>query len=328
MAVRMLQAPALPGEDTVPEVELVDARWRTELVLRVRGVDLDQQLRVVRATFTGLVEDVERAASRFRTDSGLAAANAAPGRWVPASPLLLALVRVGVAAAEASDGLVSPCLGACVDAAGYRAWSAAEVPLPVVLPSPGSPTCLPDAWQRIEMAPGRLRVPAGTALDLGATAKAWLADELAERLADRTGLDVVANMGGDLRAIGALAPWVVGADHAVPGPQPVPLEVHDAGLATSGQGHRRWTTPTGPAHHLIDPRTGTSAVTRWWAVSVLAASATAANTAATGGMLLDGAAPAWLQARGLDAALSAWLGAGPVTRQVVGRWPAGDGRVT
>jgi thiamine biosynthesis lipoprotein len=331
MAVHVLDADALPdlepvpALETVPEVELVDRRWRTELVLRVRGVDLHQRLQAVQATFSELVEAVERAASRFRPDSDLAAANAAPGSWVPVSPLLEGLVRVALAAAEATDGLVNPCLGACVDAAGYRTWAAAEVPPALVDTGRAAGACLPDAWQRVELARGRLRVPEGTELDLGATAKAWLADELAERVAGGTGLDVVANMGGDLRAIGASAAWVVGADHAVPGPQPPPMEVHDAGLATSGQGHRRWMTARGPAHHLVDPRTGRSAVTRWWAVSVLAASATSANTAATAGMLLDGAAPRWLQERGLDAALSAWLGAGPVTRSMVGRWPAVEG---
>jgi thiamine biosynthesis lipoprotein len=325
MAALVLES-ACAAADQEPAVELVDARWRTELVVRVRGADVTAHLPVVRDAFAGLVEEVERAASRFRPDAELAAANATPGRWVPASPLLVTLVRVAVAAAEATDGLVDPCLGACVDAAGYRTWAAGEIPGSVVPADPATASCRPDAWQHLEVAANAVRLPAGTQLDLGATAKAWLADELAERIADLTGLDVVANMGGDLRAIGARSAWVVGADHGVPGPQPAPLEVHDAGLATSGQGHRRWMTPTGPAHHLVDPRTGTSAVTRWRAVSVLAASATAANTAATAGMLLDGGAPAWLAARGLDAALSAWLGAGPVTRRTVGRWPAGNGR--
>lgn len=303
-------------------LELVIHRWRTDLVVSVRGEDVRRHEAAVREVFTTEVERLERVASRFRPDSELSVANDWAGRWVPASPLLVELVQVAIAAARATGGLVNPCLGRHVDAAGYRTWSATEVMVGAVAPE-GPVEVDPDAWQRLEVGPDRVRVPGGTHLDLGATAKAWLADEIAQRLAAQTGLDVVANMGGDLRAIG-VEPWVVGADHAAPGVLPAPLEVHDAGLATSGVGHRRWLTPAGPAHHLIDPRTGTSAVSRWWAVSVLAATATAANTAATAALLLDGDGPAWLATRGLAGALTAWSGAGPARSERIGAWPEGE----
>jgi thiamine biosynthesis lipoprotein len=303
-------------------LELVDRRWRTDLVLSLRGHGVRRHEATVREVFACEVERLERAASRFRPDSELSAANDWAGRWVPASPLLVELVEVAIAAAHASGGLVNPCLGRHVDAAGYRTWSASEVMVGAVLPD-RSVEVDPHAWQRLEVGPDCVRVPAGAQLDLGATAKAWLADELAERLAEQTGLDVVANMGGDLRAIGT-RPWVVGVEHAAPGAPPAALEVLDAGLATSGIGHRRWLTTDGPAHHLIDPRTGASAVTRWWAASVLAATATAANTAATAAVLLDARGPQWLERRGLSAVLTAWSGAGPASRVEIGAWPAED----
>ena len=55
----------------------------------------------------------------------------------------------------------------------------------------------------------RMRIPHGVAMDLGATAKAWLADEVAERISDELGMDVVATMGGDLRVIARAPGWVV-----------------------------------------------------------------------------------------------------------------------
>jgi thiamine biosynthesis lipoprotein len=303
-------------------LELVDRRWRTELVLSVRGEGAMRHEPTVREVFVAEVERLERTASRFRPDSELSVANDWAGRWVPASPLLVELVEGAIAAAHASGGLVNPCLGRHVDAAGYRSWAAGDVLVGIVVPD-RSVEVDPDAWQRLEVGPDRVRVPAGTQLDLGATAKAWLADELAERLAEQTGLDVVANMGGDLRAIG-VRPWVVGVEHSAPGAPPAALAVLDAGLATSGVGHRRWITPDGPVHHLIDPRTGASAVTRWWAASVLAATATAANTAATAALLLDGDGPQWLARRGLSAVLTAWSGTGLARRVEVGAWPAED----
>jgi FAD:protein FMN transferase len=225
---------------------------------------------------------------------------------------------VALAAAEATGGLVDPCLGRQVDAAGYRSWAADDVAvLDRVLTVPARA----GSWRDVEVAAGRVRIPTGLALDLGATAKAWLADEVAERIADELGVDVIANMGGDLRVIADSPGWVVSADHEVPGVPERAIGITEGGLATSGQGRRRWLTTAGPAHHLIDPRTGRSADTGWWAVSALAASATAANVAATAGMLLDGAAPDWFAERGLHGLFTRWAGSGPATARTVGQWP-------
>jgi len=302
-------------------VEIVEERWRTTLGVTVRGVDGQEPDRreVIRARriLRAEVDQLEIVASRFRPDSQLSEVNRGAGHWVPVGSELVELVEVALAAAEATDGLVDPCLGHQVDAAGYRSWEAAAVG---VLPTYAA-TAHPGAWREVSVAPCRVRIPSGVALDLGATAKAWLADEVAERIAEETGLDVVANMGGDLRAISHADSWVLTADHEVPGMSVRQVEVTDAGLATSGQGRRRWLTSLGPAHHIIDPRTGRSARTSWWAVSALAASATSANVAATAGMLLDDRGPAWFAAHGLDGVFTAWSGAGAADAQHVGRWP-------
>jgi thiamine biosynthesis lipoprotein len=303
-------------------VELVDRRWRTTLSVTVRGDRAASLAPEAERVFRTEVERLELAASRFRPDSELSRANAAAGAWVPVSRLLEELVEVAVSAAATTDGLVTPCLGHQVDSAGYRSWAAGEVP---ALRMSAPVSCDPEAWQHVEIAGGRLRTPADIQLDLGATAKAWLADEIAERVAAETGLDVVANMGGDLRAIGSQEAWILDVDHETPGATPHPIEVTEAGLATSGQGGRRWRTADGEAHHLIDPRTGRSATTRWWAASILATTATAANTAATAAMLLDGSAPRWLTERGLDAVLTAWDGSSqPEAVTLLGRWPHGQ----
>lgn len=299
-------------------VEFVDRRWRTDLVLTIRGDHARMAESAVRATFLGQVERLEAAASRFRADSEISRVNESRGTWVGVSGLFVELLQAALCAADETAGLVDPCLGRHVDAAGYRSWDAGAVSVPAV-PDLVPPD--PGGWQAIDIRGSRVRIPAGVHLDLGATAKAWLADELAERIAADTGLDVVANMGGDLRAISHGPPWVVGIDHAISSGPGGAVEVTDAGLATSGQGGRRWRTTSGWAHHIIDPRTGRSAASRWWAVSVLAATTTGANAASTAALVLDAAAPEWLSHRGLDAVLTQWLGAGPVIQHLVGRWP-------
>lgn len=304
--------------DAPSAVEIVDRRWRTELVITIRGEAAAAAEPEVRTTFLGQVERLEVVASRFRADSEITRVNRSAGTWTEVSGLFVELLETALCAADETGGLVDPCLGRHVDAAGYRSWEAGAVSVPVM---PELVAATPDAWQAIDIRGSRVRIPDGVHLDLGATAKAWLADELAERIVEGTGLDVVANMGGDLRAISQGTPWVVGMDHALPGVSGMSIEVTDAGLATSGQGGRRWRTASGWAHHIIDPRTGRSAASRWWAVSVLAASATGANAASTAALVLDGAAPEWLADRGLDGVLTEWLGSGPATQHLVGRWP-------
>ena len=59
-------------------------------------------------------------------------------------------------------------------------------------------------WRRVRLDPDRpeVRVPAGVALDLGATAKALAADRAAAAIQAATGCGVLVNLGGDLRVAG------------------------------------------------------------------------------------------------------------------------------
>jgi thiamine biosynthesis lipoprotein len=77
------------------------------------------------------------------------------------------------------------------------------------------------------------------------------------------------------------------------------LALRDAGVATSGSTYRRWTRGGVPMHHLLDPRTGAPAKTRWSEVTVVAETCVAADVAAKAAFLLDGDGPDWLAARRL-----------------------------
>src|SRR5262249_49765866 len=134
-------------------------------------------------------------------------------------------------------------------------------------------------WQevRLNRKLALLGVPEGTALDLGATAKAWTADRAANVLSTRYGCAVLVEIGGDLRAAGEPAtPWVITlAERA--GDTGVLVTLAHGGLTTSTRTTRRWQTPTGYAHHVIDPRTGLPADGRYRTASVWAPSAVRAN---------------------------------------------------
>lgn len=265
--------------------------WRTELYLDVRA-DVDPVL--LTALLRQQVGMLDAAASRFREDSQVTRLHRRAGQWTEVSPLLQRLLRVAVQVAEQTDGLVHPGLGAVVASAGYDRWlGTGRQPA-----AAGRPKVLP--WQAIEFQPGgAVRIPPGMIVDLGATAKAWLADTLATVVHEATGAAVLANMGGDIRAISTGVPWTVWLDPELPGAPAVPVAAADAGIATSGLSRRRW--PGG--HHIIDPRTALPADTCWWSASVIAADAVAANAAATAAMVLGPQAPGWLAEHRLTARL-------------------------
>ena len=263
--------------------------------------------------------DLVSACSRFIPDSELARLEAASGRWVAVSPLLLDALAAGKWAARHSGGLVTPTLGASLRLVGYDRSIERLGPQP----APARFMPAPD-WHGIELDPegGRVRIPTGMRLDLGATAKAFAADRAARTIGEATGAGVLVSLGGDMRAWGPPPaggwPVLVGDDHRDPGPDAQPIGLHDGGLATSSRATRSWLRAGRVQHHLLDPASGAPAGGPWRTVSVCAATCLAANAASTAAMLMGDRAPIWLAAHHLPARLVD--GAGRVRR--VATWPA------
>ena len=72
---------------------------------------------------------------------------------------------------------------------------------------------------------------------------------------------------------------------------------------TSSTQLRTWVTSTGGAHHIIDPRSGRTAVPTWAHVTCVAVTALEANTASTAAIVLGEDAVAWLSSHGVAARL-------------------------
>ena len=227
-----------------------------------------------------LMDRVDKAASHFRPDSELSIANSRAGAMVPVSRLLVDLVDVSLVAASMSGGAVDPTVGAAVIAAGYDADIEAvrrRFPKPSEEPKPIA------GWEQVQLNRklALLGVPKDSALDLGAIAKAWTADRAALVLSKRYGCAVLVEIGGDLRAAGEPAePWIVTVAERAGDPG-VQVTLAHGGLTTSTRTVRRWQTPDGSAHHLIDPRTGRPSDGLWRTATVWAPSAVRANTFST-----------------------------------------------
>jgi len=174
----------------------------------------------------------------------------------------------------------------------------------------------PSRRIRLDQLAGLLTVPAGCALDLGATAKAWTADRAASDIAARLGCSVLVEIGGDLAVAGPPRQWqiAVGERAGVPGQQ---VSLTSGGMATSTTTVRRWPHGGRMVHHVIDPATGRSADGPWRTATVAARSAVLANCRSTAAIVLGAAALAWLTEQRADGRL---VGVDGTTR-TVGRWP-------
>lgn len=233
-----------------------------------------------------VLADVDATCSRFRADSDLTRANRHPGRWVEVDPVLAAAVEVALAAARSTGGLVDPLLGRPLVTLGYDR----DLRLVRASPAPGGTPPQPPrpgAWRELRVDPaGAVRVPVGTALDLGATGKAFAADLVATALEDHLDGSAVVSVGGDLRVAAPDGePWRVAVSEHPGDPAPAEVLVRSGGVATSTTQVRRWTSGGVVRHHLLDPRTGLPAETRWRTASVAAATCTHANTAATAALV-------------------------------------------
>jgi len=257
------------------------------------------------------LDRVEAAASRFRDDSEVCRLRReSDGGPVAVSPDLVTLVEVALQAATVTGGAVDPTVGGALCRLGYDRDFAAVADgvagaLPPAAPVPGWRSVAVDAEACT------VTVPAGTLLDLGATAKAWAADRAAATIASRLGCGVLVSLGGDL-AVGS-APdggFAVGVADICGDPDaPTAVSITSGGLATSGIGNRHWLLGGTPVHHVVDPSTGLPAATPWRTVTVAAGSSVDANTASTASLVLGDAAPAWLADRRLPARLVAHDGA-------------------
>jgi thiamine biosynthesis lipoprotein len=263
-----------------------------------------------RALLARELDELDRAASRFRPDSELVLLNRARGQARRVSPLLLEALSVAVRAAELTDGIVSPMVGRTLRLAGYDRTFALVAGREGRRVNPRFATVVD--WRRLELDEERqiARIPAGVELDLGATAKAFAADRAATRIAGAASCGVLVSLGGDISVAGAppAGGWAIRlADHhASPpdGPGPA-IAVKSGGLATSSTTARRWRTANGELHHVIDPRTGRPARTPWQTVTVAAATCIDANIASTTGLVLGDEAVEWLDSRGLPARIVA-----------------------
>ncbi len=218
--------------------------------------------------------------SRFQQSSELNRVNATPLGLTLVSEEFASMIDLSLDAARATDGLISPCVGGAIVAAGYdRDFSRLPRDVGAVEPAAVPP------WTAMSVRGRGLLRTAPITLDLNGVVKGRTIDDALAI----SGMGWV-SAGGD---IATNDPVIV----TLPGGGSVTL--HGGGLATSSVGIRRWLAAGSPQNHLIDPRTGRPTDSPWRDVTAAAASCFIADVAAKAALLLGAAGPAWLDARDL-----------------------------
>lgn len=253
--------------------------------------DAAEEAPIVRSSFSWAQDFFGRAEeelSRFRSTSALNRLNQGADCGPQVVPALLwTVLEAAFEAANDSGGIYDPTLCRAIERLGYdRSFDCIER---AGAEHEDSPSLAFGAWQRVQLvgADRSVSLPADMALDLGGIAKGWTVDQVAVALAPLG--PVLVDAGGDLRVVGTVNgdAWPIAVQHPFePERDRALVRLRRGALATSSRGGRCWQRGNRTLHHVIDPRTGTSANSDLHTVTVYAPNTMSADVAAKVALVL------------------------------------------
>jgi FAD:protein FMN transferase len=236
----------------------------------------------------GLFAEVEKKLSRFRADSELSWLNQAAGQDFKASPLLYEIMTTAVSSARLTNGIFDPTILPYLESAGYN--RSFEILKNTRHISPTTHHAPKHTWREIGLDPRTLSIflPAGCSIDLGGIAKSWTADRAGRYLEKFHNYAIDA--GGDIVVGGTQAdgnPWKIGIEDPLnKKPNLVVLSLSGSAMCTSTTTKRKWMLNGIRQHHLIDPRTGAPSDSGVISATVIARTATLAETISKAALIL------------------------------------------
>ena len=221
---------------------------------------------------TPVLADVDRTCSRFREDSDLTRANATPAPGSRSTRCSSLPSRPPARRRRADRRHGPPAARAALAQLGYdRDFARAPGRRPTLATARPADTAGPDAWREIDLDhDGAIRVPAGTALDLGATAKAWAADIIAAAVARDLGAGASSASAATSRSRTPGRPASRGRSRSRPSPGARPRPRSPRPRRPRHLEHPRYAAGRARGvqlHHVLDPRTGLPSATVWQTVT-------------------------------------------------------------
>lgn len=276
-----------------------------------------EQMRVAEKRLWERLSEIDAACNRFRPDSELSRLNEQSGETVAISATLERVLVSAIGARDATEGLCDPSVLPALLALGYdvdydELRQRRDVSIHAPVPSAGV-----DAL-RLDLTAHTATLAPGCQLDLGASAKALVADLVADDVEPSGG--VVVEVGGDVavRGRGPEGLWAIGLSESLhlTGREPR-VGIERGGIATSSITTRTWRAGGRVINHVIDPRTGECANGPYATATVSADSCVLANAFATAALLWGEDAAYHVAQAGWSARLVRRDGA----IEYVGGWP-------
>ena len=233
--------------------------------VEITVVDADPMLLIVARR---RITDLEARWSRFIESSEVSRLNRADGVPTRVSADTLALVTHAQEGFDLTGGRFDALQLSALEQLGYvesfeRLTNASdpEAVRPVPVPTRSGRV----ARIEIDTNASTVRLPSGCRFDPGGIGKGFAADLVTEELRALGAAGVCVNVGGDVRVSG-IAPhgdaWIVAVRDRADDQPVAHLAVADGAVATTSRSRRRWRGPDGQVHHhIVDPATGSSAVT-------------------------------------------------------------------
>ena len=243
----------------------------------------DGSARAFEAEAVNWVAGFEAKYSRFRPDSLVSRINAEAGlSWVEIDAEMEQFIDLSGSLHQLSQGVLDVTALPLMRLWDYRA-ATPRIPSEAEIAAAKRLV----GWQRIQRAPGRVRLPeGGMALDFGGWGKEYAVD-IVSQIARKHGLaNALVDFGHDLNAVGA-APgkpgWHIGLeDPDRPGEACwSSIAAHDCGVASSGDYVRGFTLNGKRYGHIVDPRTGWPVANGCKQVTVIAKACLQAGVLAT-----------------------------------------------
>jgi thiamine biosynthesis lipoprotein len=266
---------------------------------RVIAVDADRHLLDDAARH---LDHLEERWSRFLPGSDITLLNHHPDQAVRVAPETLTLVATMIDGWRVTAGRYDPSTLPALIASGYGASIVDPQSVTTLPPNTSAP---PDALGRvrIDVPSSTVTLPVGLTLDPGGIGKGLAADLTVARLVAHGAAGALVSIGGDM-AMRGRAPaddgWRVAVESPFdPDQELITLALDRGAVCTSSVLSRQWRRDGRHLHHLVDPRTQTTAAGDVAAVTVVAGAGWLAEVHATAALLSDDHALDHLDEHGL-----------------------------
>lgn len=257
--IPLKDAVTIAGPDAKEAWSCTFFAFNTEILIQTYPGTLPEQ--TLRAGFAKAVErcrTFEYLLSRHLPESDVSHINNAAGKTVRIAPETYEVLKASLRYCEASGGIFDITMGSAC-----RLWDFASGVVPA---QDELEQALEHVnWRMLSLSEdiegfwARLDDPRAS-IDVGGTAKGFIADDLHRLLAEKGFSNAIVNLGGNVVTFGSKPdgkPWTIGIRNpADPATLIGAVPLHAGSVVTSGLYERCFTKDGIRYHHILDPKTG------------------------------------------------------------------------